>query len=277
MTSSAAHDELNELLRDKGKETRHPEDRDDHDSDHDHNDAGPDHYPEKPDTDDELDIPADMRSNYFLPKSIHSDANTGPKGVIADAHAFEMAKRQSRRSFWRKSSAPNTYNVATYHDEKAASSEDEGEDSFLRRWRENRLRDLHNGLRSRTASPSKRIPAVDDEGYLNAIENVKEDKVVVVFIYDDRSEISSEVEKYMTELYSMHYRSTNFVKYHYEDAEIGVAGVPAVLAYRNQGEQFADLVPLLDELPHNAELSAASLEKLFYERGILSELRINRK
>jgi hypothetical protein len=187
MTTSAAQDEFNELFRDKDRDTRHPEDRHGDDDHSDHAAASPEHYYEKEDTDDELDIPADMRSNYFLPKAIHSDANTGPKGVIADAHAFEQAKKQARKSFWRKSTPPNTYNVASYQDEKAASSEEEGgEEGFLRRWRENRLRDLQNGLRSRTTSPSKRIPAVDDEGYLNAIENVKEDKVVVVFIYDDQ-------------------------------------------------------------------------------------------
>ena len=63
-----------------------------------------------------------MRSNYYLP-SIRSEANTGPKGVIADAHAFEQAreqaKKQARRFTWRKNSPPNSY---TYHDEKAADT-----------------------------------------------------------------------------------------------------------------------------------------------------------
>lgn len=56
--------------------------------------------------------------------------------------------------------------------------------------------------------------------------------------------------------------TTRFVKLHYEDAEMEVAGVPAVLAYRN-GEKFAGLVPLIDELPEDSELSTVSLETCF--------------
>lgn len=186
---TSAQDEFNELIRDKDRENRHPEDRHD-DSDHSEKDStGPDHYPEKQDTDDELDIPKDMRSNYYLP-SIRSEANTGPKGVIADAHAFEKAKKQARRFTWRKSSPPNAY-VSPFNDEKA-SSEDENEEGFLQKWREARLRELQNAgqrIRSRTTSPTRRIygnlTAVDGEGFLEAIEKVPRDTVVVVFIYDD--------------------------------------------------------------------------------------------
>lgn len=56
--------------------------------------------------------------------------------------------------------------------------------------------------------------------------------------------------------------SVRFVKLHYEDAEMEVAGVPAVLAYRN-ADKFAGLVPLMDELPEDSELSAVSLETVF--------------
>jgi len=53
--------------------------------------------------------------------------------------------------------------------------------------------------------------------------------------------------------------TVRFIKLHYEEAEMEVAGVPAVLAYRN-GDKFAGLVPLMDELPDDAELSPISLE-----------------
>jgi len=49
------------------------------------------------------------------------------------------------------------------------------------------------------------------------------------------------------------------VKLHYEEAEMEVAGVPALLAYRG-GDKFAGLVPVVDEIPDDAELSAATLE-----------------
>jgi len=56
--------------------------------------------------------------------------------------------------------------------------------------------------------------------------------------------------------------TTRFIKLHYQEAEMEVAGVPAVLAYRN-AEKFAGLVPLIDELPEDSELSSVSLETVF--------------
>jgi hypothetical protein len=56
--------------------------------------------------------------------------------------------------------------------------------------------------------------------------------------------------------------TTRFIKLHYEEAEMEIAGVPAVLAYKN-AEKFAGLVPLIDELPEDSELSAVSLETVF--------------
>jgi len=53
--------------------------------------------------------------------------------------------------------------------------------------------------------------------------------------------------------------TTRFVKLHYQEAEMEVAGVPALLAYRG-GDKFAGLVPVVDEMPDDAELSAATLE-----------------
>ncbi|KAF1973892.1 thioredoxin-like protein [Bimuria novae-zelandiae CBS 107.79] len=266
MISSAAQDEYNELFRDKDRDTQHPEDRD-HDSDGDESEKEERYYEiDDNDTDDELDIPKDsnMRSNNYVLPSIRSEANTGPKGVIADAAAFEKAKKQARRFTWKKQQQPQSYTVTAYHDEKLSS--DEEEDGFMKQWREARLRELQNAgqrIRSRTTSPSRRIygnmPAVDGEGFLEAIEKVARDTVVVVFVYDDT--ISAMVEEQMREV-ARRNDTTRFVKLHYEDAEMEVAGVPAVIAYKS-AEKFAGLVPLMDELPEDSELTAVSLETVF--------------
>ena len=58
------------------------------------------------------------------------------------------------------------------------------------------------------------------------------------------------------------HKTTRFIKLHYQDAEMEPAGVPAVLAYR-AGDKFAGLVPVMDEIPDDADLSAVSLEKVF--------------
>jgi hypothetical protein len=185
---SAAQDEYDNLFRDKDRVSRHPEDAAALSED---SEPEPplDTYPEKDSEDDESHAD-NMRSNYYLP-SIRSQANTGPKGVIADAHAFEQAKRDQRFAFMRsKDTASSNYRTASYNDEK--SSEEEGEEGFLQRWRQSRLKELQRTgrrIRSRTSSPSKRLYGslitVDGDGYLDAIEKVPADTVVVVFIYDD--------------------------------------------------------------------------------------------
>jgi hypothetical protein len=58
--------------------------------------------------------------------------------------------------------------------------------------------------------------------------------------------------------------TVRFVKLRGEDAEMDPAVLPAVLAYK-RGDKFADLLPMLNELPKDSELSAISLETLFMQ------------
>jgi hypothetical protein len=53
--------------------------------------------------------------------------------------------------------------------------------------------------------------------------------------------------------------TVRFIKLHYEEAEMESAGVPAILAYK-AGEKFAGLVPVIDEIPDDADLTAMTLE-----------------
>ncbi|KAH7067654.1 thioredoxin-like protein [Paraphoma chrysanthemicola] len=275
MTTTAAQDEFNELMRDKDRESRHPEDRHDDSDISDSASAGAaDDYLEKIDTDDELDLPADMRSNYYMPSHIRSEANTGPKGVIADAQAFEQAKKQARRFTWKKTTPPPTqYSVNAWH-EKDASSEEDNEDSFMKEWRAARLRELQNvgqRIRSRTNSPSRRIygnfPLVDAEGYLDAIDKSSPETTVVVFVYSDDSQVTREVEACMREV-ALRNDTTRFIKLHNSEAEMEEEGLPAILAYK-RGDKVAGLVPLLNELPDDSELSAVALETCFRRSRIL--------
>ena len=68
------------------------------------------------------------------------------------------------------------------------------------------------------------------------------------------------MERCVRELARAH-STTRFVRLHYDEAEMEVAGVPALLAYRG-GEKFAGLVPITEELPEDAELSAETLDAL---------------
>lgn len=65
---------------------------------------------------------------------------------------------------------------------------------------------------------------------------------------------------------------TRFVKLHFEDAEMEPAGVPALIAYRN-GDKFAGLVPLIDEIPEDADVSATTLERVMQRYAVRFILR----
>lgn len=76
-----------------------------------------------------------------------------------------------------------------------------------------------------------------------------------------QSEISNMVEECMCQVAKRN-DTVRFIKLHNDDAEMEEEGVPAVLAYKG-GDKFAGLVPLLNELPDDSELSAVSLETAF--------------
>lgn len=61
----------------------------------------------------------------------------------------------------------------------------------------------------------------------------------------------------------------HFVKVHYEDIEFDNAAVPAILAYRNQGDLFANLTGLIEMIPENEDFDSNSLKSLFKTHNIL--------
>ncbi|KAI9820959.1 MAG: hypothetical protein M1832_003431 [Thelocarpon impressellum] len=268
---SAAADELAALYSKTniGPKT-HPEDAASDTPSEADSEASPE--PESPSGNDAI-MPAPS-ANYHMPRFDAFDANTGPKGVIADARSFERAKKQKARralksfvSLTSAGQAPADYAVpAGTRDGRSASpqqGDDEDEDEFMDRWRKSRLSELRSGdVRNRRASPSLRryggVALVDAAGYLDAIEKVGRDTVVVVCIYDDESDVSRLVEDCLSSLARKH-ATTRFVKLHYDEAEMDVASAPAVLAYRG-GELFANLVGIVDEIPAERTLSTSSLE-----------------
>lgn len=60
-----------------------------------------------------------------------------------------------------------------------------------------------------------------------------------------------------------------FVKVHYEEIEFDNAGVPAVLAYRNQGDLFANLTAMIDMIPEDDDFDTDSLKSLFEKHQII--------
>jgi len=194
--SSAAQDEFDALYT-KNQDHHfggHPDDRDRSDSSD--NDSTTLHGDEKTLSSNASPI---MPTATYLPTTTQFDANTGPKGVIADARSFETAKKRSfRKTLSRFSSGiTNGRSPSRKWREKGKSpspdiSTDEEDDEFMRTWRANRLDELASmsqDVRTRRQSPSQRtygtLVAVDPSGYLDAVEKVPTYTTVVVLIYDD--------------------------------------------------------------------------------------------
>ncbi|OAA55554.1 Thioredoxin-like fold protein [Niveomyces insectorum RCEF 264] len=243
-----------------------------------------------------LDQAAAGTTGYGLnlpPASFDSGRATGVKGVIADARSYELARkasfmnrvRQARRSVFAFGHGHNhnqSHGSAAEHDKKSdlSSSDEEDQDdeeSFLAQWRESRRRELEDEtragahIRTRRTSPSVRIfgrfDTVDALGYLDAIEKVGRETVVVVFC-----QVSSAVEAALVPLVGT-YPTVHFVKVHYDDIEFDNAAVPSILAYRNQGDLFANMTGLIEMLPADGSdddtVSSETLRKLLHARNIL--------
>ena len=75
-----------------------------------------------------------------------------------------------------------------------------------------------------------------------------------------QSTVSGIVEDALGDLARKH-ELTRFVKLPYQEAEMAVEAVPAILAYRG-GDMLANLVSVIDEIPAGRDMSSASLESL---------------
>ncbi|KAI0199983.1 thioredoxin-like protein [Astrocystis sublimbata] len=260
----------------------HPEDRDNRSDNSDQDEE--DRYRESQIAD-AMRVPAIRSGDMKLPPaSFDSGRATGVKGVIADARAYE----QARQGKWRNKVGAVRRSVMGLsltgaqprsNGSSPADSDDDrdsDEEAFLQQWREARRLELEaeskNGVRSRRTSPSPRmfgrLDTVDALGYLDAIEKVGRETVVVVFVYDHESQVSEMMESALRPLVSTN-PTIHFVKVHYEDIEFDNAAVPTVLAYRNQGDLFANLTGIIDSIPDDEEFDTDSLKKVLQKHSVL--------
>ncbi|KAI1164204.1 thioredoxin-like protein [Nemania serpens] len=262
----------------------HPEDRDDRNDSDQSEQEDEDRYREEQ-------IAEAMRAPVIRsgemklpPASFDSGRATGVKGVIADARAYEQARQGTwrnkvsavRRSVMGLSLADRSGVTNTSSPADSEDDQDSNEEAFLQQWRETRRIELENesknNVRSRRTSPSPRMfgrfDVVDALGYLDAIEKVGRETVVVVFVYDHECQVSGMMESAMRPLVAAH-PYVHFVKVHYEDVEFDNAAVPTLLAYRNQGDLFANLTGIIDMIPEDEDFGTESLKAVLQRNGVL--------
>ncbi|KAF3015340.1 hypothetical protein E8E14_010485 [Neopestalotiopsis sp. 37M] len=283
-----AQEEFQELLnKNSGSDSPrvHPEDKDDDRRDNESEEDEEDRY-----LNEQIDAAMRMPSlkgpseggNFKLPPAaFDSGRATGVKGVIADARAYEEARqtrwrdkiRAARRSVFGMNTAKSGSNSQS---EDSEGEFDPDEEAFLQQWRDSRRQELEKeaqgGVRNRRTSPSLRMfgrmDTVDALGYLDAIEKVGRETIVVVLVYDHECQVSSLIHEALRPLVTEH-PYIHFVKIHYEDIEFDNAAVPTILAYRNQGDLFANMTGIIDMIPEDEDFDTDSLKKVFSKHGVL--------
>lgn len=80
--------------------------------------------------------------------------------------------------------------------------------------------------------------------------------------------VSQVIEEALTPLVST-YPSVHFVKVHYEEIEFDNAGVPAILAYKNQGDLFANLTYIIDQIPEDTLFDTDALRNVLRKHNVL--------
>lgn len=139
---------------------------------------------------------------YHIPSTTIFDANTGPKGVIADAKSFDKARKRSFRqtlqafstglSFGEKQKSLSPVARSRGGSSSSELSHDD-DDEFMRTWRASRMNEMQSlgrDHRTRRLSPSQRryghVVTVDPLAYLEAVDRVAAETIVVVLIYDEQ-------------------------------------------------------------------------------------------
>lgn len=202
---ATAQEEFDELMRDKSQRSTHPEDTSDGRSFLNLSDDEDEGAPAAKWEDDNATPRPSMSTHRSTIPNMRYQANTGPKGVIADAQHWRDSAR-THRSAGRETSALAAHTQALSIENGALNvkpppvteeSDDEDlddiDDDFMEKWRRSRLRDLQNGAwdsKVQTNGQSKRLfgglTTVDGDGYLEAVDSAGPDTVVVVYIYDDK-------------------------------------------------------------------------------------------
>ncbi|MCJ1393195.1 hypothetical protein MMC18_006067 [Xylographa bjoerkii] len=289
--SSAAQDEVDALFaRQKIHTTSHPEDALHSDNSEPSSDTEINRV-ESSDEGEEEEEKSRFRKTstmpsavYHIPSTTHFDANTGPKGVIADAKSFDRARKRSFRQtlqafssnlsgnvFGEKQKAPSPGPRSREGSSSSEFSQDDDEAEFMRTWRANRMTEMQSTTsrdhRTRRLSPSQRryghVVTVDPLGYLDAVDRVTAETIVVVLIFDSQSTISGMFEDALVQIARKH-EFTRFIKLSYLDAEMDPISVPAVLVYK-AGDLIANLVSIVDEMPVDATINASNLEHVLQQ------------
>lgn len=256
-----AQEECNQILKKASSlnlSSHHPADTEDYRHDQDSDEPDEDARLLQNMIDNTMKMPVCGRRPCLPHRDFDKGRTTGVKGVIADARSYEEARRRESRKL-----AASQFRMSDRRASVSSFLKDEGEDSdiedssFVETWRQQRLLELQairNEVTYRRTSPSIRqygnFEKVTPLGYLDAIEKVTPDTIVVVFVYDENCSVSDMAYDALVPIVSQN-PTVRFVRIDFKDIEFDNAGVPAILAYKDQGNLFVNLTSLFEHIPGN--------------------------
>ena len=286
--SNPAQEEADRLFNHKHSAPSHPEDRDaDHSSSEDEkprtriirSSRGQEATADDADADTDSDHADTMATTtttntYTVPSTVHY-ANTGPKGVIADAQNYHRARKSTFRrtltsisdslSFGgQRRTSPPREKPSRKDGNTSGSDLDDSDDDFMAQWRQQRLAELQSQFsepQQRRTSPSRRtwgtLEHVSANGYLAAVEDTAAQTHVVVLLHDPLSAQSREVEDEL-KLIAYRWNQVRFVRMLAEVAEMETVEIPAILCYRG-GDVFVTM----------SGVDVDGLEEVLRKQGVL--------
>jgi hypothetical protein len=85
---------------------------------------------------------------------------------------------------------------------------------------------------------------------------------------EQQCEVSATIESALMPIVKNN-STVHFVKIHYEDIEFDNAAVPAILAYRNQGDLCANLTGIIEMIPDEDNFGTTALKQLLQKHKVL--------
>lgn len=158
------------------------------------------------DSDIENQIPLRKNTPYYIPNNHGYNENTGPKGVIADARAFERERRLGNKITYVRTEGmvlPKMQHLQLRQEEHTSAGaknnksndsdqdeEDDEDDDFMRHWREKRGEEIKSGKWNGTYAVRRKgrygsMKTVDAFGFLEALERTPRDTVVAIYVFDE--------------------------------------------------------------------------------------------
>jgi len=216
--------------------------------------------------------------------------NTGPKGVLQDWQRFKQLEAEKRAEddaerldLMKKLSMTCRTDAedaeAREREQKAQQEMDDlfdEDDEFLKDFMRKRMEEILDRNVSTKSAYGKVIDLVDDGHFLEEVDNVEKNVVVVVYLTDDEAPGCEAIDGCLINI-AKDYDHIKFCRLRVSavagclSSRFKDKGVPAILSYKG-GEQLISLIRITDKL--GEDFFADDLEGFLVDHGVLHDRKL---